>query len=174
MSAGYTPIGCTIANDEIFNAIMVNGSGHFIHGHTYAGNPLSCGIALKVMEITERENYVENAKKQGNYLMEKLQLFYKYECVGDIRGKGLMIGIEFVKNQKTKEPFSKEVNFKTLLMEACFKEGLIVYPGGGSVDGDLGDHILLAPPLSVSKEEIDVIFEKLEIGIKSVNDKLFR
>ena len=173
MSAGYTPIGCTIANDEIFNTIMVKGSGHFIHGHTYAGNPLSCGIALKVMEITERENYVKNAKVQGNYLMEKLQSLYKYECIGDIRGKGLMIGIEFVKNKETKEPFSIETNFKTQLMEACFKEGLIVYPGGGSVDGTLGDHILLAPPINVTKEEIDIIFEKLEIGIKVVNDEFF-
>jgi len=100
-----------------------------------------------------------------------------------------MIGIEFVKNQKTKEPFSIETNFKTQLMEACFKEGLIVYPGGGSVDGTLGDqivypgggsvdgtlgdHILLAPPINVTKEEIDIIFEKLEIGIKVVNDEFF-
>lgn len=174
MSAGYTPIGCAIASDKIFNEIMVKGSGHFIHGHTYAGNPLSCGIAGKVMEIIDRENIIENAKIKGNYLMDKLNELYKYECVGDIRGKGLMIGIEFVKDKKTKMPFEKKFNFKNRIMEACFDEGLIVYPGGGSYDGILGDHILLAPPLNVTKEEVDMIFNKLESGIKTVNNEFFK
>jgi len=174
MSAGYTPIGCAIANDKIFNTIMVKGSGHFVHGHTYAGNPLSCGIAGKVMDIIERDDIIENAKAQGHYLMERLQGLYQYDCVGDIRGKGLMIGIEFVKNKKTKEPFENSVQFKNKIMEACFEQGLIVYPGGGSVDGELGDHILLAPPLNITREEIDLVFTKLEAGIKAANDDFFK
>jgi adenosylmethionine-8-amino-7-oxononanoate aminotransferase len=174
MSAGYTPIGCAIANDKIFNTIMVEGSGHFVHGHTYAGNPLSCGIAGKVMDIIERDNIIENAKTQGHYLMERLQGLYQYDCVGDIRGKGLMIGIEFVKNKKTKEPFENSVQFKNKIMEACFEQGLIVYPGGGSVDGELGDHILLAPPLNITRAEIDLLFTKLEAGIKTANDAYFK
>jgi adenosylmethionine-8-amino-7-oxononanoate aminotransferase len=174
MSAGYTPIGCAIANDEIFNTIMVKGSGHFVHGHTYAGNPLSCGIAGKVMDIIERDHIIENAKEQGHYLMERLQGLYAYDCVGDIRGKGLMIGIEFVKDKETKEPFEKSVVFKNKIMEACFQQGLIVYPGGGSVDGELGDHILLAPPLNITREEVDLLFTKLEEGIKKANDDYFK
>lgn len=172
MSAGYTPMGCAIANDEIFNTIMINGSGHFIHGHTYAGNPLSCGIAGKVMDILTRDNLVENAKIQGKYLMEKLQELYNFSFVGDIRGKGLMIGIEFVKNQKTKEAFSSNVQFKNMVMQACFDEGLIVYPGGGSVDGKNGDHILLAPPLTVSKAEVDLIYDKLFKGLNNLKERL--
>lgn len=171
MSAGYTPMGCAIANDEIFNQIMVKGSGHFIHGHTYAGNPLSCGIAGKVMDILMRENLVENAKVQGKYLMEKLQELYEFSFVGDIRGKGLMIGIEFVKDQKTKQAFDSSVQFKNKVMDACFDEGLIVYPGGGSVDGKNGDHILLAPPLTVSKVEVDLIYEKLFNGLKNLKER---
>jgi adenosylmethionine-8-amino-7-oxononanoate aminotransferase len=174
MSAGYTPIGCAIANDEIFNTIMVKGSGHFVHGHTYAGNPLSCGIAGKVMDIIERDDIIENAKAQGHYLMERLQGLYEYDCVGDIRGKGLMIGIEFVKDKKTKEPFESSIQFKNRIMEACFEQGLIVYPGGGSVDGELGDHILLAPPLNITREEINLVFAKLEAGIKAANDDYFK
>ncbi|OGS24230.1 MAG: hypothetical protein A2297_08915, partial [Elusimicrobia bacterium RIFOXYB2_FULL_48_7] len=109
MSCGYTPLGAAIANDEVFSTIMVKGSGQFIHGHTFAGNPLSCGIAGKVMEIIEREGYVKNCEQMGEYLMKKLESLYNYSMIGDIRGKGLMIGIELVKDQKTKEPFPFEL-----------------------------------------------------------------
>lgn len=168
MSSGYTPLGATIASDKVFNTIMVEGSGHFIHGHTYAGNPLSCGIACKVMEILERENYVANAAQQGAYLMAKLQTLYDCPIVGDVRGKGLMIGIEFVKDQATKEPFDTTVGLKNKIMEACLDEGLVIYPGGGSVDGVRGDHILIAPPISITQDEINVLYERLEKGIRKV------
>ncbi|WP_432409235.1 aspartate aminotransferase family protein [Wukongibacter sp. M2B1] len=166
MSCGYTPMGAAIASDKIFNTIMVEGSGHFIHGHTYAGNPLSCGIAHKVIEIMEREGYVENAEKQGNYLMEKLQKLYEYPIVGEIRGKGLMIGIEFVKEQETKKSFDTSVALKNKVMVNCLDKGLVVYPGGGSVDGVRGDHILIAPPVNITTEEIDLLFDALEAGIR--------
>jgi len=172
MSSGYTPLGATIANERVFNAIMVQGTGHFVHGHTYAGNPLSCGIACKVLEILERENYIDNAAKQGDYLMGKLQDLYQYPIVGEIRGKGLMIGIEFVANKETKEPFEVSEGIKNKIMEACMAEGLIVYPGGGSVDGVKGDHILIAPPINITQDEIDLLYSKLEKGIAKVASNL--
>ncbi|WIF95970.1 aspartate aminotransferase family protein [Caminicella sporogenes] len=172
MSCGYTPIGATIANDKVFNTIMVEGSGHFIHGHTYAGNPLSCGIAYKVMEIIEREGYVENAAEQGEYLMNKLKELYKYPIVGDIRGKGLMIGIEFVKDKDTKESFDTAVGLKNRITVNSLEEGLVVYPGGGSVDGVRGDHILIAPPINITKEEIDELFNALEKGIEKTCEEV--
>ncbi len=169
MSSGYTPMGAAVASDEVFETIMVKGSGHFIHGHTYAGNPLSSGIGTKVLEIVEREGYVENAAKQGQYLMDKLQELYEYPVVGDIRGLGLMIGIEFVKDKATKEPFEAKVGFKNIVMQKCFDEGLIVYPGGGSADGSRGDHILLAPPIKITKDEVDELFEALKKGIQAAS-----
>ncbi|NLX62123.1 MAG: aspartate aminotransferase family protein [Tissierellia bacterium] len=172
LSSGYTPIGAAVCTDEVFETIMVKGSGHFIHGHTYAGNPLSCGIANKVMEIIERENYIENCAKQGEYLMEKLQDLYEYPIVGDIRGKGLMIGIEFVKDQETKEPFDTSVDLKGKITVNALDEGLVVYPGGGSVDGVRGDHILLAPPINITKEEVDLLYERLEKAIKKTTDEV--
>lgn len=172
MSCGYTPMGAAIASDKIFNTIMVEGSGHFVHGHTYAGNPLSCGIAHKVIEIMEREGYIENAAKQGDYLMEKLQKLYDYPIVGEIRGKGLMIGIEFVQDKATKEPFDTSVGLKNKIMSNCLAEGLVVYPGGGSVDGIRGDHILIAPPVNITSEEIDLLFKALEAGIKKTCEKI--
>lgn len=172
LSCGYTPIGAAVCNSEIFETIMVKGSGNFIHGHTYAGNPLSCGIADKVMEIIERENYIENCAEQGQYLMERLQKLYEYPIVGDIRGKGLMIGIEFVKNQETKDPFDVSYNVKGKITNNCLEEGIVPYPGGGSVDGIRGDHILIAPPINITREEVDILYEKLENAVKKTTEEL--
>ncbi|CAK7041022.1 aspartate aminotransferase family protein [Tissierella sp.] len=172
LSSGYTPIGAAVCSSEVFETIMVRGSGNFIHGHTYAGNPLSCGIADKVMEIIERDNFIENCAVQGNYLMKKLEDLYNYPIVGDIRGKGLMIGVEFVKDQETKEPFDVSSNVRGKITNNCLKEGLVPYPGGGSVDGVRGDHILLAPPINITKEEIDLLYEKLENAIKKTSEEL--
>ena len=130
MSCGYSPIGAAIVNDEIFDKIMLKGSGSFVHGHTYGGNPLSAAVANTAMNIMKRENSFENSAKQGSYLMEKLQELYQYPFIGDIRGKGLMMGIEFVKNNKTKEPYSPSCNIKGKVTEYCLEQGLVVYPGG--------------------------------------------
>ncbi len=172
LSSGYTPLGAAVCTDDIFNTIMIDGTGHFIHGHTYAGNPLSCGIADKVLKITERENYVQNCAKQGEYLLSKLEKLYDLPIVGDIRGKGLMWGIEFVKDQKTKEPFKKEDQIRGQITRACMEGGVVLYPGGGSVDGVLGDHVLIAPPINTTKEEIDLMYEGIESGIEKVSRKL--
>ncbi len=172
MSCGYTPMGAAVASEKIFNTIMVEGSGQFIHGHTYASNPLSCGIANLVMSIVERENYVENAALQGEYLMKKLQALYKYPIVGEIRGKGLMIGIEFVKDQKTKEPFETSENLKGKLAMNCLEYGVVPYPGGGSADGVRGDHTLIAPPISITKEQVDELYDALEKGIRKTSEEV--
>lgn len=173
LSCGYTPFGATIVSDKIFDCIMVNGSGHFVHGHTYAGNPLSCGIANKVLEVVEREGYVQNSFDRGAELMSMLQDLYNLPMIGDIRGKGLMIGVEFVKNQKTKEPFERSLDVKNKVMSKCLENGLVVYPGGGSVDGTLGDHILLAPPINMSKEETELLFARLKKSLEELNNQLF-
>lgn len=172
MSCGYTPIGSVIASDKIFSCIMQTGSGNFIHGHTYAGNPLSCSIASKVIEILERDNIVENAKKMGEYLNQKLESINLLSSVGEIRGLGLMIGIEFVKDKSTKDPFESSLNFKGVLTQNCLNEGLIVYPGGGSVDGVNGDHILIAPPLNIREAEIDKLVDMLKLSIIKTEEML--
>jgi len=172
MSCGYTPIGAAVANEEIFQTIMVKGTGQFIHGHTYAGNPLSCGIADFVMELVEKNGYVENASVQGSYLMERLSDLYKYPIVGEIRGKGLMIGLEFVKDQKTKEPFASVDNVKGKITVNGMAEGIILYPGGGSVDGVRGDHTLVAPPINITREQADELADALERAIKATCEQV--
>ncbi|MCQ4764237.1 aspartate aminotransferase family protein [Cloacibacillus evryensis] len=172
MSCGYTPIGAAVASEKVFNAIMIDGSGSFHHGHTYAGNPLSTGIACKVMEIIEREHYIDNAAVQGEYLLAKLEELYKYPIVGDVRGKGLMCGIEFVRDKTTKEPFETKQNIKGKITEYCLERGIVPYPGGGSADGVRGDHIQITPPITISREEVDILISALDAAIKQVCDEL--
>lgn len=174
MSCGYTPLGAAVANEEVFQTIMVKGSGHFIHGHTYGANPLSCAIGSKVLDILKRDKLVENSAVQGEYLLNRFKELYKYPIVGDVRGKGLMFGIEFVKDQDTREPFdpSDKVNYRVTVN--CLEEGLVPYPGSGSVDGIRGDHILLAPPITLTREEADLVFEKLDRAIARISKELVR
>ena len=172
MSCGYTPMGACICNDKIFETIMVKGSGTFVHGHTYAGNPLSCAIAGKVIDILERENYVDNAAIQGEYLLQKMQELYDYPIVGEVRGKGLMIGVELVKNQTTKEPFESDENIKSKLTDFGMEEGIVLYPGGGSANGAKGDHILLAPPINITREEVDELYKRLKASISRMCETL--
>lgn len=165
LSCGYSPIGATIVNDEIFNTIMVNGSGQFIHGHTYGGNPLSSAITVKALEILKEKNLIEKAYVSGIYMLNKLKELESHPNVGEVRGKGMLFGIEFVQDKQTKKPFSSENKVKNLITQFCLDEGVVLYPGGGSVEGVLGDHILLAPPLNITETEINKLIKKLTTGI---------
>lgn len=169
MSSGYSPIGAVVASDKVFDVIMTKGSGIFKHGHTYGGNPLSCSIASKVMEIILRDKVLENVTLRSDQLMKQLITLKRFDFVGDVRGKGLLIGIEFVEDKDTKKPYAKAVNIKGKVTDLCLQEGLVVYPGGGSHLGKDGDHILLAPPLNISSEEIDLLFDKLNTGLEKLN-----
>lgn len=172
MSCGYTPFGAAIVSDTIFNQVMIDGSGSFVHGHTYAGNPLSCGIANKVLQIIERDGLIPHAEQMGTLLMDKLKNLASLQSVGEIRGKGLMIGIEFVQDKATKAPFDPSLSYKNIVMQACLAEKLVVYPGGGSVDGIKGDHILLAPPINITEAEINALYQRLEKGLIQAERKI--
>ena len=166
MSCGYTPIGATITTDRIHDAIMNHGSGSFVHGHTYAGNPLSCGIAAKVLEILERDRVVENAAQQGEYLLGRLAELKELPIVGDVRGKGLLLGVELVRDGASKEPFAFDEGARGVVTEECLAAGVVVYPGGGTADNVNGDHFLLAPPLNITREEVDDLFTRLRAGLE--------
>lgn len=172
MSCGYTPIGATVANDRVFNTIMIEGSGSFHHGHTYAGNPLSTGIAAKVIEIMERDGCVENAAVQGEELKKKLEALYKYPIVGEVRGKGLMLGVEFVRNQETKEPFDSSQKVSATVTNYCLEEGVVPYPGTGSADGVRGDHVQITPPINITAEQVEELVDGLEKAIKKTCEEV--
>ncbi len=172
MSAGYAPFGAVIASDRIYNTFK-NGSGVFVHGHTYAGNPLAASAALAVIKILIRENIVENSKKMGEYLIKQMQeKLLPFKFVGDVRGKGLLLGVEIVKDKATKEAYPAAKGLAEKLTVALVKRGVIVYPGQGNADGENGDQFLLAPPLIITKDQCDEMMEKMVAGFKDFEKEL--
>jgi adenosylmethionine-8-amino-7-oxononanoate aminotransferase len=168
LAGGYLPLGATISSDKIFEVF----DEPFAHGHTYGSHPVVCAAGLAVLEYMEKHNLVERSKINGEYLHKQLSSLCDHPTVGDIRGMGIFAGIEFVNEKETKEPFAPEIRFNGRVVEQCYKNGLLVYPGTGTVDGVKGDHIQVAPPLIVSKEEIDEIIRLLDKSIGEVEDKV--
>lgn len=165
LGAGYQPIGATMVTDKIYSAFL-NGSGAFQHGHTYMGHPTACAAALAVHQKIERLNLLDNVQKQGEALTEKLHArFGNNPHVGDIRGRGLFRGIEFVADRLTKEPFDPSHKFNARLKKHAFDAGLVCYPGGATADGVRGDHVLLAPPFIITDSQLDELVDKLAHAI---------
>ncbi len=173
LGGGYQPIGAMLANGRIIDTIR-DGSGAFQHGHTYLAHPLACAAALAVQEVIRDENLLDRVKARGKLLEQRLtERFGNHRHVGDIRGRGLFWAIELVADRATRTPFDPALKLHQKIKAAAFANGLGCYPGGGTVDGRRGDHVLLAPPYIASPEEIDLIVDKLgtavDVVLKSVN-----
>jgi 4-aminobutyrate aminotransferase len=152
--ASGMPLGATVAKDEIMD--WEGGS----HANTFGGNPVACSAALQVIDIIKEEKLMENATRQGAYLMKRLkEMQQKYPIIGDVRGKGLMIGVEFVKDQETKTPASQEV---LDVMNKCFRRGLVIITAGRST-------MRFAPPLIITREILDAGLEVFEGAVKEVS-----
>ncbi len=167
LSSGYTPIFVVIVKEEIHRVIK-EGSGAFVHGHTYNQNPLSCAIGCAVIDYLIKHDLVSRSAKMGEYFLRSLQSLNRHEIVGDVRGKGLFAGVEFVKDRKTKEPFDPKLRFNGLIANRAFEKGLITYPGGGGADGIKGDHLLLAPPFIITEEQIEKMVSILDESIVEI------
>jgi adenosylmethionine-8-amino-7-oxononanoate aminotransferase len=161
LGAGYQPIGATLVSDRIYGAI-VEGSGFFQHGHTYIGHATACAAALEVQKVIEDENLLANVKARGEQLRSTLRdRFGDHPHVGDIRGRGLFVGIEFVLDRAGKTPFDPARKLNALIKREAMARGLMVYPMGGTIDGKHGDHVLLAPPFICTPNDIERIIERL-------------
>jgi adenosylmethionine-8-amino-7-oxononanoate aminotransferase len=160
LGAGYQPIGAMMCSGEIYKAIE-EGSGFFQHGHTYLSHPTACAAGLAVVQKLT-SGLVEGVNGKGEYLESRLQeRFGQTAHVGDIRGRGLFMGIEFVQDRDTKACLDPALKFNGVLKRAAFDEELICYPMGGTIDGRQGDHVLLAPPFICTEEHLDELVEKL-------------
>ncbi len=171
LSSGYTPLGAVLVKDEI-HATIKNGSGVFVHGHTYGQNPLSTAIGAAVLRYIQANGLVERSRRMGAYLMDRLAVLEGQEIVGDIRGIGLFAGIELVRDQATRAWFERDLKVNLQVANRAFQQGLITYPGNGGVDGIHGDHILLAPPFTITEEQIDEMVDILEGSIAQVTRTL--
>ncbi len=168
LGAGYQPIGATLCTAEIYQAIE-NGSGFFQHGHTYVGHPTACAAANVVVSKLTDGGMTERAKMMGDKLDAALKnAFSQHPHIGDIRGRGMFRGLEFVEDRSSEKPFDPSLMINKKLKKACFEAGLICYPMGGTIDGKQGDHILLAPPFIITEEQVGELFDKLGRTIDQV------
>ena len=164
LSSGYIPISAVIVNDQLFEPIKeASGDiGVFGHGYTYSGHPVSCAVALKTLEIYERDKVFEHANKAGDYFQASISKLDEEEFVGEVRGIGLIAGVELYKDPKNKTPFEEVGKAGKLLSDVCQSNGLIVRP--------ILDTIALCPPLIISEKEIDELTEKLRKSLQEAKD----
>lgn len=160
LGAGYQPIGAMMCSEQIHSAIQA-GSGFFQHGHTYLSHPTACAAGVAVLtKLTA--GLVDEVGEKGAYLRAALRARLAQNAhVGDIRGRGLFVGVEFVKDRETKACLDPTLKFHAVLKKAAFSEGLICYPMGGTLDGRNGDHVLLAPPFISQEKHLDELVDKL-------------
>ena len=161
LGGGYQAIGAVLVQQKIVEAIR-RGLGAFQHGHTYLAHPMGAAAALAVQRVIVRDKLLDNVKRQGAGLTQRLQTaFAEHPHVGDIRGRGLFQAVELVQDRQTKTPFAVAKKISVRLKAEAMARGLCCYPSSGTVDGRAGDHVMLAPPFIVSDAELDMIVERL-------------
>lgn len=158
--AGYVPLGAMIARNDMVEAVL--DAGGFIHGYTYAGNPLACAAGLAVLDQIEQNNLTQNAAQMGDALTLRLQsLMQRYPIIGDVRGKGLLLAFEFMADRASKAPLPPELNAHARLVDIAYENGLIIY-SRRTRGGISGDHFLVCPPMIVTEPQLDEIAQILD------------
>jgi len=157
MAAGYSPLGAMVTSGKMVEPVL--DSGGFVHGYTYAGNPLSCSAGLAVLEEIEKQNLLAKAERTGALLKSRLEaLLPRFSFIGDVRGKGLLLAVEFVADRETMQPLPPEMNAHTEVVDMAFERGLIIY-SRRTRGGRIGDHFLICPPLIIEEAQIDELLE---------------
>ena len=165
LGGGYQPLGAMLCSSSVFQVIR-DGSGFFQHGHTYIGHPTACAAGLAVVKAILNRGLVEQVNVRGDQLMSALNdEFGQHANIGDIRGRGLFLGLEIVSDRGTKEPFDPSLGMNKKVKRAAFEAGLACYPMGGTIDGQRGDHVLLAPPYTMEEGQVGEVVDKLSIAI---------
>lgn len=162
---GYVPLGAMIARDDIVEAVM--GAGGFIHGFTYAGNPLACAAGCAVLEQIEAHDLIGNAARMGDRLADRLNgLMQRYPLIGDVRGKGLLMAFELMADRGSKAPLPASLNAHARLVDIAYDNGLIIY-SRRTRGGTSGDHFLVCPPMIVDEAQLDEITDMLDRSLAS-------
>ena len=157
--AGYAPLGAVTAHRRIVDAVMNHGG--FAHGYTYAGNPLACTAGLAVLQEIEEHKLIDNAERQGSDLRARLSaLMRRYPFIGDVRGKGLLLAFELVRDRETMEPLPPQMNAHSALVDEAYDRGLIIY-SRRTRGGVVGDHFMVCPPLIITDAQIEELMEML-------------
>jgi adenosylmethionine-8-amino-7-oxononanoate aminotransferase len=168
IAAGYQPLAGVLAHEKVYD-VFARGSGRFTHGHTFNAHPVACAAGLAVQKYMDAHRLVERAAREGPKLGRRLQAIRKHELVGDVRGLGMMWGIEFVRDRATKAPFPRSRNIVEQIVNETQRRGVMVYPGTAGVDGVNGDHLLVGPPFTISDAEVEELVGALDDAIAVVD-----
>ncbi len=172
ISGGYAPLGAVIVKPEIVGEVRGRGKS-FVIGHTAAANPLSCATGAAVLRYVLAHDLIENSAVVGAYLLDQLRALQgRQPMIGDVRGLGLLLGVEFVQDRITKEPFPPSWGVSRRVGTATLERGLVSYPMTGTVDGALGDHLLYAPPLTLTCALADELVAALDASLTTVTSDL--
>jgi adenosylmethionine-8-amino-7-oxononanoate aminotransferase len=169
-AAGYAPLGAMVAHRDIVARVL--DAGGFLHGFTYAGNPLACAAGLAVLEEIEREHLCRNAAGIGAYLKSELTgLMDRYPVIGDVRGEGLLLAFELVEDSATMRPLPRDLNVFSLLVDIAYDNGLIIY-SRRTRGGYSGDHFLVAPPMISTRSHVAEIIDGLDTSLRELLDRI--
>ena len=167
LSGGYVPLSAVLASRRVVDPIA-KGSGSFKHAQTFSHSPAICAAGLAAVRHIRREKLVERSAKMGRLLHAKLARLLGKPAVGDVRGLGLLAGVEFVADKKTKAPFPRALKFAETFVDAALAQGLVVWPNVGHADGENGDLVMVAPPFIVTEDELDQLVAKFEAALAEV------
>ncbi|EED18777.1 adenosylmethionine-8-amino-7-oxononanoate aminotransferase, putative [Talaromyces stipitatus ATCC 10500] len=172
LGGGYVPISAMLLGDKVVDSLR-RGTSAFNHGQTFQAHPVACAAALAVQKIVKRDHLLQRCAECGQKLGRMLwETFADCRYVGDIRGRGLFWAMEFVQDPSTRAPFPKHIAFGARIHKAAFDFGVAIYPGTGTVDGVNGDHVLIAPPFTVSDEELCLLVSTLKRAYDVAEDSL--
>ena len=174
LGGGYQPVGAVLVSARVMEAFQ-KGSGMFQHGHTYLGHAVAAAAALAVQRVLKRDRLVEAVRENGPYFARRLcEALGGHRHVGDIRGRGYFWGIELVEDRATKQPFDPALKLNARIKADAMRRGLLCYPMGGTIDGQRGDHVLLAPPFIARRADLDTIVERIAATIEQETAALER
>lgn len=171
ISGGYYPLSAVLATEKIMQPFIHN-NAPFLGGHTFACNPVGAAVGKYVIQYLKENNIINNAQKMGALLKQQLETLYQYDIVGDVRGVGLLCGIEFVQDKQLKTAFPPSYNLSKRIGEKTIQKGVVLYPGKGSVDGTAGDHIMIVPPLIINEQQVHELVHALDQSIKETIQEL--
>ena len=161
LTSGYFPLSAVAAKKGLLEPIRKKGK-NFLHAQTFAHHPVGCATALATLDYLEGHDLISRCSRMGKKLLSKLHRLLSHPHVGDVRGKGLLIGVEFVRDKKKKTPFPRAEKYVESLIAKALEKGLVLWPNIGHADGSNGDLVLVAPPFAIEEDEISLIRDKLE------------
>ncbi len=168
MASGYAPLSGLLVSDHIYR-VFREGSGMLSNGQTFMGNPHSCAVGVAVLKYIEKHGLISRCAEMGKILFSELEPLRDHPLVGDIRGLGLFAGIDLIQDPATHKPYPRKFRVVERVVEEAFRRGLILYPGSGGADTEEGDHLLIAPPFVITKEQIKEAVSLLKDALSAVH-----